>query len=365
MKIIYLLDDTLDKTDGVQQCVITLGEYFRKQGHEVHYFVAETKRNDLDNIHSLVRYVSLRFNGNSVRTPLLASAKEIEQLIADISPDVVHVQMPFSPFFSSRVLRRLKDSVCIVGTWHTFPTGRMQRLSHKILAAIIHKPLQLVSPTIGVSKATAEFADSIYKTHSIVVPNAVDITRFARATSLRHIHDIVFLGRFDSRKGPMHLLKALVELRAVDAKSRRLSVVMGGSGPDLDLCKSYASDNSLNVEFPGFIPEDEKPSLLASSRITIFPSTGGEAFGISIVEAMASGASVVLAGDNPGYRSILGDKPELLFDPLDSRAFAAKVIHYLDLSDKESHIKKQWLKDKATEYDVTRVATQLMDIYTA
>jgi phosphatidylinositol alpha-mannosyltransferase len=44
LKIVYLLDDTLDKTDGVQQSVITLGEHMHSLGHEVHYLVAQTER---------------------------------------------------------------------------------------------------------------------------------------------------------------------------------------------------------------------------------------------------------------------------------------------------------------------------------
>ena len=69
----YLLDDTLDKPDGVQQYVLAVGEYFRAKGHDVHYLVADTHRTDIKNVHSLGRFVSLKFNGNSVRTPLPAS----------------------------------------------------------------------------------------------------------------------------------------------------------------------------------------------------------------------------------------------------------------------------------------------------
>jgi len=47
MIIGFVLDDSLDKTDGVQQYVITLGQWFAKHDHEVHYLVGETKRNDI------------------------------------------------------------------------------------------------------------------------------------------------------------------------------------------------------------------------------------------------------------------------------------------------------------------------------
>ena len=49
---------------------------------------------------------------------------------------------------------------------------------------------------------------------------------------------------------------------------------------------------------------------------SVFPSSGGESFGIVLLEAMASGRSAVLAGNNPGYASVMAPRPDLLFDPL-------------------------------------------------
>mgnify|MGYP001579316930 FL=1 len=88
LRIAYLLDDTLDKPDGVQQCVITIGEYMRSIGHDVHYIVAESKRSDLQNIHPLAKFVSLKFNGNSVRTPLPVSKRRIRQHLDQLDIDL-------------------------------------------------------------------------------------------------------------------------------------------------------------------------------------------------------------------------------------------------------------------------------------
>jgi phosphatidyl-myo-inositol alpha-mannosyltransferase len=366
MKIAYVLDDTLDKADGVQQCVVAIGEYMRGLGHEVHYLVAESVRTDLKNIHPIARYVSMKFNGNSVRTPRPTSTKLIRRTLQEIKPDVIHIQMPYSPFFGSRVLSCAEERVKIVGTWHTFPTGGLQRLSHYPLYWMIKKTIKKVSTTIGVSLPTAKFADSVYQTKSIVIPNAVPLARFIDASSIKTStrKHIVFLGRFDTRKGPKLLIEALNELRRGGFDMSGVDITMGGKGPDLAECKQLATRYGLDINFTGFIDEQDKPSLLASADITVFPSTGGEAFGISVVEAMASGASIVLGGNNPGYRSILGHKPELLFDPTDTPAFARKLAHYINLSPKEAEVKKTWLKKSAEQYDVVLVCKQLLEIYT-
>ena len=366
LMIAYLLDDTLDKPDGVQQCVITIGEYMRSLGHDVHYIVAQTERTDLDNVHSLAKFVSLKFNGNSVRTPLPVSKKNIKSLLGRLDIDVLHVQMPFSPYFAGRVINSCGSNVRVVGTWHTFPTGGMQQLSHKPLYWLIRRALKRVEVTIGVSQPTSEFADNVYKTQSITIPNAVDISRFEDAKkSAKPKKRIVFLGRFDERKGPIHLIRALGALKRLDVLPGDVEVIMGGKGPDLLKCIELSDRLGLSeiVTFPGFIDENDKPSLLASADICVFPSTGGEAFGISLVEAMASGNSIVIGGDNAGYRSILGQKPELLFDPFDTSQFASKLLHNLTLSPAELASKKEWLKETAKQYDVSIVCDQLTNVY--
>ena len=369
LKIAYLLDDTLDKTDGVQQYVLAVGEYMRSKGHEVHYLVADTSRSDLENVHNISKFVSLKFNGNSVRTPLPVSSKKIKNFLAKNKFDVVHVQMPYSPFFASKVIKQLPKSTKIVGTWHTFPAGRAQYLSHFLLALMIRKSLKKVKIAIGVSEPTAKYADRIYRTKSIVIPNAVNLAKFRSITpDSRFKTDrkkIVFLGRFDTRKGPKYLIQALAKARELGMNMQNIEVVMGGKGPDLLGCIELAKNFSLfgTITFPGFVDESEKSALLSSADICVFPSTGGEAFGISVVEAMASGHSVVLGGDNAGYRSILGEKPELLFDPKNTVQFATKLMEFANMPREEIDKYQLWLKKTADQYDSSVVCAKLLEIY--
>ncbi len=91
--------------------------------------------------------------------------------------------------------------------------------------------------------------------------------------------------------------------------------------------RSYVKSYNLQsiVTLTGFVSESEKPRYYASADISVFPSSGGESFGIVLLEAMASGKAAVLAGDNPGYRSVMSPRPDLLFDPLDADALAEKT----------------------------------------
>jgi phosphatidylinositol alpha-mannosyltransferase len=88
---------------------------------------------------------------------------------------------------------------------------------------------------------------------------------------------------------------------------------------------------------------------------------GGESFGIVLLEAMAAGAAV-LGGDNPGYRSVLESKPELLTPPHDTQALASKLEHYLTDAQDRRRV-QAWGQAYAKQFDTAVVGEQLLEIY--
>jgi phosphatidylinositol alpha-mannosyltransferase len=75
LKIGFVLDDGLDKPDGVQQYILSLGEWMAGQGHDVHYLVGETERTDLPNVHSMSRNIWVLGNGNRMSIPLPTTSR--------------------------------------------------------------------------------------------------------------------------------------------------------------------------------------------------------------------------------------------------------------------------------------------------
>src|SRR6188474_3063449 len=118
MKIGIVGDDTLDKPDGVEQYIQTIGRWFAQEGHEVHFLVGETTRTDFPNIHSLSRNVKVRFNGNRLSIPLPANRARIRRLLAKEKFDVLYVQMPYSPFLAGRIVKAAGPKTAVVGAFH-------------------------------------------------------------------------------------------------------------------------------------------------------------------------------------------------------------------------------------------------------
>jgi phosphatidyl-myo-inositol alpha-mannosyltransferase len=356
-----LLDDTLDRADGVQQAVLTIGAELSKRGHLVHYIVPETKRNDLPNIHSVGKFINLKFNGNSVRTPLPASTTKINELFNNISFDVLHVQMPYSPFLSAKVLKRASNNVRKVGTFHILPYNKLSLYGTKFLGIVMQKSINSIHTAFTVSKPANKFMQKSFGIKGIVVPNPVDYSFFSSfKKSNKQKKQIVFVGRFEQRKGVLELINAYAMLDTTVRKQTEL--IMCGMGPLLEEAKKLNRELGLSITFPGFVSDSEKAQNLANADIAVFPSISGESFGIVLAEAMSAGAGVTIGGDNPGYKSVLGDWPDTLFKPTDIEKFSSKLSYFIQ-NDKERYEIGVSQHSNVKKYDTKHVVDTLLKYY--
>lgn len=363
MKIALVLDDTLDKTDGVQQHVLTVGTWLTSKGHEVHYLVADTERTDIPNVHSLGKFVNLRYNKNNVRTPLPASRRKIKKLLQEQQFDVLHVQLPYSPFLAKQVIRYAAPKTVVIGTFHILPASRLHGYSNKILRAMLGRSLKRFDKIVAVSEPAVHFARKAYGVSASYLPNPIDVASFRTGKRMGTYNarklNIVFLGRLVKRKGIMELIDAYNSLPDELANQTRLIVC--GKGPLKAKAKQRANSDR-NVTFTGFVSEKDKPNYLASADIAVFPSTGGESFGIVLVEAMAAGSRVVIGGNNAGYKSILGPQPYLLFDPKNNTAFAEHLSLFITDSKLRDRM-YNWQQTTVGQYDINLVGAELLKIY--
>ena len=193
------------------------------------------------------------------------------------------------------------------------------------------------------------------------------MSRFAfKQKSQKEIRkNIVFLGRLENRKGIIELVQAYANAAEADPKFRKSTqLIIGAKGPLKDKVHSMLLDlpRDCSTKMIGFVPEIDKAALLASAHVAVFPSVSGESFGIILVEAMASGARLIIAGNNPGYSSVLGEMPELLVNPKDIDVFANKLL-WANKESSEVTKYSKWLHDQAARYDVSNVGKSLLELY--
>jgi glycosyltransferase involved in cell wall biosynthesis len=120
---------------------------------------------------------------------------------------------------------------------------------------------------------------------------------------------ILYLGRLSpSSKADLYpLLQVIKTLRARHGSSLKLILAGGVKGSELRLHKDMIVDLGLDSSVRLMInfESEQKPSIYAAADIFVAPSDNiQETFGISIIEAMASGLPVV-ASDMDGYRELV------------------------------------------------------------
>lgn len=370
MKIAFVFDDTLDNPDGIQQYMFSLADYYTSQGHEVHYLAGQTARTDIPNVHSLSRNIKVQFNGNRLSIPLWGSTKRIKQVLAAEKFDVLHVQVPYHPLMAGRIIKAAPAATSVVGTFHIAPYSALATAGSWLLGkwSSWSGSLGRFNGMVSVSPAAADLARRTFGLNTEVVPNVFDYDRFHEAKPLPQYDDdirtILFLGRLVKRKGCMTLLQAVYALRTDGRDYPPFRVVICGGGQLEFTLREYVKRNDLDdvVTFAGRISEEDKPRYMASADIAAFPSSGGESFGIVLLEAMASGRAAVLGGDNPGYRSVLGLRPDLLCNAKDANALAEKLSARL-LNDSLRQADALWGSNDAKQYDAAIVGAKLLKLY--
>ena len=364
----FVFDDTLDALDGVQQHIITIGTELVRRGHDVHYLVGETHHSPVPQTVSLARNVMVSFNGNRMRIPLPVCKREIRAALAHNNYDILHIQAPYSPLFGGRVLECAPQSTGVVATYHIAPIDRRACYGGRALGLVNAHSHRRVDEVIAVSQVAAHYAQFTAHTHGTIIANPVNVEKFAtaahRATrDAAHPH-IVFLGRLVPRKGAQLLLDAL------DYGERHgmfpmpgLHVTIAGDGPLMDDCVQRAARLRTPVQFVGTVDEG-KADLLASADVAVFPAIGGETFGIVLPEAIASGAGVTLAGDNPGYRWTMRGDEDALFSvgPDHARVLAERITRALTDAPwaRRLHAREEALLDR---YNVQAVTDEVEQVY--
>jgi phosphatidylinositol alpha-mannosyltransferase len=360
LKVGFVYDDSLDGNEGVARAIKNLGTWLLNRGHTVSYFVGETQIKDFQGarVYSLSKNLGVTFNGNQLSIPLPASVSRIKTALETEQPNVLHVQMPHSPLLAQLVVNHTEAAV--VGSFHIYPANYMARTGSRLLRLLYLNGLAKFDEIVSVSPAAAEFAKNYYGIESSVIPNSVDVKEYKNSEK-NLAGRVVFLGRLVPRKGCRQLIEAF-ELASKLVPGSEL--VIAGEGPQRPELQALILQKKLNnqVKFLGYVSEVEKIKLLASAQVACFPSLHGESFGIVLIEAMAAGSGAVLAGDNPGYATVLAKKPDLLVDPRNTEKFAARLTELLTDKKKTARY-RSWQSAEVKKYDIDTVGPQTEQLY--
>ena len=252
--------------------------------------------------------------------------------------DLIHIHSPLTPVLPFIALKKIRG-IPKVGTFHTY--GR-----NSLIYYIFKYPLKTFSKElngrIAVSKAAKKYIAKHFPGQYKIIPNGVDINRFSPNNPELPDYDnrkfnILFVGRMDPRKGLKQLLLAFPRIKS-QVKNARLIVV--GSGGLKYYYRTIASnDHRQDIDFVGHVSYDDLPKFYRSADVYCSPATGGESFGIVLLEAMASGTPVV-ASNIEGYKDVITDGQDGLLsknrNPIDIAEKIIRIAHNQKLAVKLS-----------------------------
>jgi phosphatidylinositol alpha-mannosyltransferase len=347
---------------GVNQHVRHLYENLRLRGHDVRILTSShgLQRASQGDVIRIGKGFSVPSNG-SVGT-ITISPRYVSQVGAVLDRerfDLLHFHEPFVPFLSLVVLRQSQS--VNVATFHAYGGfSPAYELGSRLFASYPNR----LHGRIAVSAAARHFIDRYFPGDYKVIPNGVDTTRFARAVPIARWQDgtpnILFVGRFEPRKGLLDLLRAYRILRRAGQDCRLLVV---GGGPQEREARRYVLTRRLGgVEFLGRVSDEERDALFKTADVYCSPATGRESFGIVLLEAMAAGTAIVCS-DIHGYKGVARrDREALLVPPHQPEELAAALARVLADGALRAQMGASGM-ERAAEFSWERVTAKVEDYY--
>lgn len=187
---------------------------------------------------------------------------------------------------------------------------------------------------------------------------------------------VLYVGRFDKRKGIETLVRATGELRAqleqgeeIDPQNLKLLIVGGSDPQEADgaerrRIEGIVSELDLgaNTDFVGMVGHDRLALYYTAADVCVIPSHY-EPFGLVAIEAMACGTPVV-ASDVGGLKfTVVSEETGLLVTPKDVSGFAIAIGRILTDEVWAKKLRKQASRRVQQNFTWTGVAVQLSDLY--
>ncbi|GAA4727680.1 glycosyltransferase family 4 protein [Isoptericola chiayiensis] len=354
---------SFDAPGGVQFHVRDLAEALRDQGHEVSVLAPAGEGTELpDVVTSAGRAVPVRYNGSVARLAFgPRTAARVRRWIDAGDFDVLHLHEPMTPSLSMLALWVAEGPV--VATFHTSQVrSRALQIAHPLL----RQSLEKISARIAVSEDARRTLVDHLGGDAVVVPNGVYVDAFDVAPEPRwqgtaQAPTIAFLGRLDEpRKGLQVLAQAAPGILRQVPGARFLVAGRGDTGrADAE---ALLGPDAASFEWLGGVSDADKAALLASADLYVAPQTGGESFGIVLVEAMSAGAGVV-ASDLGAFQRVLDDGAAgRLFTTGDPAALTRAVLGAL-ADPQDTAERRRRASEFVRHFDWSTVTGQVLAVY--
>ena len=338
MKVALCTDYFYPRIGGVSSHVAGLASELERRHHEVVIMTKFAKGDTRSSIAGKVSYLR-----PSIPIPVILvppKAADIRDVLERGKFDIVHAHHAFTPTSLLSVSAARKIGMPAVLTNHTIFLASDHESLWVPTSYVLYPFRRYINKAnliTAVSQTAADFIGHFTERGKVVViPNGIDSDRFDSRPCAKEYpthevgggHIILYVGRLVYRKGIHVLVKAMPQIlrELPDAQ-----LLIAGEGVMGDFIKLLIKSLDLkdHVKLMGFVPNEMLPDLYGLSQVFVLPSLYCESFGITLLEAMASGKPVV-ASNVGGVPEVVEDEVTgLLFRKGDERDLADGVLRVM------------------------------------
>jgi phosphatidylinositol alpha-mannosyltransferase len=363
MKIALVCPYDFAHPGGVANHITFLYKELLKTGHEVKIITPYSGNSDLienKDILPIGKPVSISSAGSVARitlSPMLSSP--VKAALEREKFDIIHLHDPLYSTLTLTVLHHSKTAN--IGTFHAF---QKTRIPYHLISPLFQGAFNKLHGRIAVSEPAKRFISRYFPAEYNIIPNGIDFKRFSTPLPpIEKLRDdklnILFVGRAEKRKGLNFLLEAYPLIKREIPQSRLVIV-----GPETrQKYEHIAKKLALaDVAFTDYVPNDDLPAYYQAADVFCSPATGGESFGIILLEAMAASKAIV-ASSIDGYASLINNGVEgLMVPPKDITALANAIIGLLKDEPRRRDMGMHG-RQKAEQYSWSNIAKAINEYY--
>jgi len=358
MHILHLYKDYYPIFGGIEGHIQTLAEAQAASGHQVTVLVTNPGGQVREENRNGVQVIRAPRLATVASTPLTI---HFPTLIRRIRPDICHLQFPYPIGEISQYISRQRPYII---SYQSDVVRGSQQLFLRLYRPLLFRILRSANHVLASSQ---NYIDSspylqVIHNHCEVVPLGIDPKPFMIAERTNPHSGrlkLLFVGRHRYYKGVDDLLRAIV--------NQDVELSVAGSGELTSEWRALAADLGLgeNVHFLGDIPGSELPHLYASADVFVLPANArAEAYGIVLLEAMASGLPCITTELSTGTSFVVQDGVTgLVVPPRQPQALSQAIKFFQDKPDERFQMGQAGRERLLTEFTLQAMLARLDNLY--
>ncbi len=351
---------------GIARYIVSLSRSLIARGHDVVIASAGGYLEDRTGVLGLAQWRVPLNTSQEFSPKVFRSIRQITECLKQEPVDIIHAHTRVGQVVADQISHRLK--IPYVTTWHGIYKPRLGRKAYPCVGEVCIAISEVVQKHLRddfqiPQERIRVVCNGVNTANYAILPEASVIQTYRKRWQISDGQPVIGgIGRLAA--GEVKGFDLLLAAACLLSKTiPGLQVLMVGDGPRRPFLEDVAErlDILSQVRFVGAADDIRIP--LALMDVFVFPSRWPEAFGLTLIEAMAAGKPVV-ATRMGAVPEIMRDGIDgLLVDPEDIGALAENVARFLNDRTLAEKLSRQAQRRVQDQFDIEQTALNVEKVY--